>query len=211
MSSTALFSLPFYLWHLYVEHLWNYKAGSWVERTAATFRVMAFLVIAPFAILTMLDVASYVIARTLGVIETTKASTSGAAPLEAGAPAPVPAIHVASPAREPTSDGEDSSGGAATPATPSFLREADNVVAEGNLRLAGVEAFSPAPSAPPSPTLSRRDLGGVPRLRPLTALDTPEKGFAFAGAGGDSGSEENGEGVQVRRRPGRGTVGEENT
>lgn len=54
MSTTALFSAPLYLWHLYVKYLWNYKPGSWVERTASTFRVMAFLVIAPFVILTML-------------------------------------------------------------------------------------------------------------------------------------------------------------
>ena len=54
MSTTALFNAPLYLWNLYVDHLWNYTPGSWVERTASTFRVLAFITIAPFLILTML-------------------------------------------------------------------------------------------------------------------------------------------------------------
>lgn len=127
------------------------------------------------------------------MIDATKASTSGAAPHDTapGDGAGVPAIHVNAPAT-------------AASGTPSFLREHDNVVAEGNLRLAGIEAFSPAPSEPPSPTLSRRDLA-QPRLRPLTALsklDPSDEHLEqrFPAMGGDSGSEESGEGVQVRRR-----------
>lgn len=56
MSTTAssLASAPFFLWNLYLEHLWDYKPGSWVQRTASSFRVLAFIVIMPFAILTLL-------------------------------------------------------------------------------------------------------------------------------------------------------------
>ena len=103
-----------------------------------------------------------------------------------------------------SSDGE---GDGAAP-TPSFLRESDNVVAEGNLRLAGVEAFSPAPSEPGSPTLSRKDLT-LSRLRPLTALDAAadfEQRFPAMGA--ESGDED-GEGVSMRRRPRPASAGEE--
>ncbi|KAL5485292.1 hypothetical protein ACEPAI_7934 [Sanghuangporus weigelae] len=70
-----LLALPAWLWRLYVEYLWNWDAHPWIKNAAATFRLMAIFVIAPFALLTLLDVGAYVIARTLGVVETTKAST----------------------------------------------------------------------------------------------------------------------------------------
>ena len=85
---------------------------------------------------------------------------------------------------------------------PSSAVLADNVVEEGVLGLAGVGAFSPAPSEPPSPTLSRRDLAAGqqhPRLQPLTPfarLDADEEREAFAGS--ESGEED--EGVLLRRR-----------
>jgi len=71
----AMVSLPAHLWRLYVEYLWDPAPGSWVSRTAYTFRILAYLMIAPFCLLTLVDVTSYVIARTLGVVETTRAST----------------------------------------------------------------------------------------------------------------------------------------
>jgi len=40
--------------------------GSWIVRAAATFRILAFLLILPCIFLTALDVASYLIVRTLG-------------------------------------------------------------------------------------------------------------------------------------------------
>ncbi|KIP08394.1 hypothetical protein PHLGIDRAFT_117264 [Phlebiopsis gigantea 11061_1 CR5-6] len=181
-SGTVIFALPVYLWHLYVDHLWKYDAGSWVGRTASAFRVLALLLIMPLAVLAMLDIASYVIARTLGVIDATKASTSGVAAHDG-----VPAIHVSAPAAAET-EGE----------TESALFR-DNPVAEGNPRLAGVDAFSPAPSQPPSPTISRRDsiLHGQHQLglRPMTAAhqgDEGEVGFPKL--------EDGAEGIQMRRK-----------
>lgn len=50
----AMVSLPTRLWHLYVEYLWDPAPGSWVSRTAYTFRILAYFVIAPFVLLTLL-------------------------------------------------------------------------------------------------------------------------------------------------------------
>ncbi|EJD02877.1 uncharacterized protein FOMMEDRAFT_156239 [Fomitiporia mediterranea MF3/22] len=71
-----LLAIPAWLWHLYVEYLWNWDEHPWIISAAATFKLVAILVITPFAMLSMLDVGAYVIARTLGVVETTRASTS---------------------------------------------------------------------------------------------------------------------------------------
>ena len=83
------------------------------------------------------------IARTLGVIDETKASTSSE--LE----------HAELHKNQPTIvvDDPDVSLAAATPlpAEPS----AEDV--DGNLKLSGVDTFSPAPSQPGSPTLQRRE------------------------------------------------------
>ncbi|KAL4080267.1 hypothetical protein V8B97DRAFT_724401 [Scleroderma yunnanense] len=78
VSSYSWSTVPHLLWGAYIEHLWNPQPGSWVGRTAATFRVLAFLVVLPVVILTLLDVTSYVIARTLGIVDDVKASTSDA-------------------------------------------------------------------------------------------------------------------------------------
>ncbi|KAI0745832.1 hypothetical protein C8Q76DRAFT_705203 [Earliella scabrosa] len=139
----SLASLPHTLWHLYVDNLVHYQKGSWVDSIASTCRVLAFATIIPFILLTLLDVASYVIARTLGVIDETKASTSSE--LE----------HAELHKNQPTIvvDDPDVSLAAATPlpAEPS----AEDV--DGNLKLSGVDTFSPAPSQPGSPTLQRRE------------------------------------------------------
>ena len=46
-----------------------------------------------------------------------------------------------------------------------------SVVDEGNPQLAGIDAFSPAPSQPPSPTISRVNLNGARfTLQPFTDL-----------------------------------------
>lgn len=49
----AMVSLPAHLWRLYVEYLWDPAPGSWVSRTASTFRILAYFMIAPFCILTL--------------------------------------------------------------------------------------------------------------------------------------------------------------
>lgn len=71
-------AVPRLLWDTYTEYLWNHQPGSWVGRTASTFRVLALVVVLPVVILTLLDVTSYVIARTLGIVDDVKASTSDA-------------------------------------------------------------------------------------------------------------------------------------
>ncbi|CCM01139.1 uncharacterized protein FIBRA_03187 [Fibroporia radiculosa] len=146
-------SAPNLLWSLYVDYLWNYQRGSWVYSVASTFRVLAFTIIVPFVLLTLLDVASYVIARTLGVIDETKASTSETVAGEA-----------------PTAEKS-----AALRSTPAYLTVPPlayfrNPLEEGNPRLSGVGMFSPTPSQPPSPTMSRRELSqhmhNVPEKKP---------------------------------------------
>lgn len=143
----TLLSVPSFLWNLYVQNLWYYQRGSWIDSAAYTFRFLAFVVIAPFVLLTLLDVTSYVIARTLGVIDDTKASTSETGPPTDGPGTPSIVIQ------------SESTSGSSQPATtpPStFFR--NPLEEEGNLRLSGVGMFSPAPSQPPSPTMSRREL-----------------------------------------------------
>ncbi|KAH9839483.1 uncharacterized protein C8Q71DRAFT_514218 [Rhodofomes roseus] len=144
----SILSAPASLCDLYVEYLWNYQSGSWVDKAASMFRVLAFLSILPFVILTLLDVTSYVIARTLGVIDDTKASTSetGSVPIEADTPTIV--IHPESPPSTQTT---------LTTPPPTYFR--GPLEEEGNLELSGVGMFSPVPSQPPSPTISRRELG----------------------------------------------------
>ncbi|KAI0694325.1 hypothetical protein BC835DRAFT_1349836 [Cytidiella melzeri] len=170
MSSLSALSAPLYLWYLYVEYLWNYKQGTWVYRIASTAWILAFIVLTPFVFLTLLDVASYVIARTLGVIDATKAST-GEMPV---------------PARSAAQNDSDLDGGqpsirvGAEPLTSSSASNndhdslsdlRDNVVEDGNLKLSGAYAFSPVPSQPPSPILSRRDLNSAKfNVQPMTDL-----------------------------------------
>ena len=53
-NSSSILSTPFVLWDFYVEYLWRYQPGSWVEWTASCFRAFAIAAIAPFAVLTLL-------------------------------------------------------------------------------------------------------------------------------------------------------------
>ncbi|EIW63371.1 uncharacterized protein TRAVEDRAFT_69397 [Trametes versicolor FP-101664 SS1] len=204
MSSTVL-SVPQTLWHLYVDNLVFYKSGSWVDSAASTFRVLAFATIFPFILLTLFDVASYVIARTLGVIDATKASTSGeldnAEQLHANKPAIV--VHDDStPTPSTDAEGGDHAQSNLPHTTPPASYFRNPTEEEGNLRLAGVGTFSPAPSQPGSPTLQRREFlqhshyydGDAPH-RPAsasTSADSGEdenedegegEGYAIAGSG----------------------------
>ncbi|KAF8839484.1 hypothetical protein BDN67DRAFT_1070020 [Paxillus ammoniavirescens] len=98
LSQTSFASTPRLLWDAYVDYLWNYQPGSWVGRTASSFRILAVILVLPIVFLTLLvctfvsapppylhlacqfagdpDVTSYVIARTLGIVDVVKASTS---------------------------------------------------------------------------------------------------------------------------------------
>lgn len=92
-SPYTMYDMPFAVWQLYVEHLWNWHPDSWVGSIAYASRLLAFVLLFPFVVLTGLvcanvtvvisspktfqqDVASYVIARTLGVVDDVKASTT---------------------------------------------------------------------------------------------------------------------------------------
>ena len=157
------------------------------------------------------------IARTLGVIDDTKASTSeiqhelAVAASTANDPcAAPPAIHVQD---ESEADTADDTTPVSTPPPTYFNNPLEG---EGNLKLSGVDMFSPAPSQPPSPTLSRKDLAAhmLHQVQPMSRIvDEPERdesgditpgseissisvGSSFA-FGGDSSSED---GVQVRKR-----------
>ncbi|KZT72114.1 hypothetical protein DAEQUDRAFT_723282 [Daedalea quercina L-15889] len=172
---------PTTLWGLYVEYLWNYEPGSWVDRAASTFRFLAFLLIAPFAVLTLLDVTSYVIARTLGVIDDTKASTSETGSITTEADTPVIVIQPESPppAQIPLT----------TPPPTYFPGPMEE---DGNLELSGVGMFSPAPSQPPSPTISRRELSShmhnisEERLVEGENVINPERPTSRASSSGES-------------------------
>lgn len=155
------------------------------------------------------------IARTLGVVDATKASTGELGAHDA--PVDLPSIHIdtdvsTTPATEHQGEAEAEAEAAA------YVHDGDNVVAEGNPRLAGVDAFSPAPSQPSSPTLSRKDLAGHMHhqqglglnLAPLATLPRRARSDTASSSGEskftilerDSGSDENGDagGMQVRRR-----------
>lgn len=171
------------------------------------------------------DVISYVIARTLGVIDDTKAATSEDARdvkaidgKSSGAPAPIIRIH-----DDSSSSSEERERDVTTPSHPPPTYFENPVEGEGNLKLAGADVFSPAPSQPPSPTLSRRDLAshnhnlnshqqmipGTGRARgesisQLSSVSTASLS-SFVMLDKDSGPED--VGVQVRQRRGRGMEG----
>ncbi|KAI0733153.1 hypothetical protein C8Q72DRAFT_881617 [Fomitopsis betulina] len=175
----SVLTLPATLWNLYVDYLWNYKPNSWVSSAASTFRVLAVLCIVPFAILTLLDVTSYVIARTLGVIDDTKASTSAGGPSEVD----TPTIVVQPESPPPTQT---------TMTTPPPTYFHGPMEEDGNLELSGVGMFSPAPSQPPSPTLSRRELSShmhnisEERMDEVTSAPASERPASRASSSGDS-------------------------
>ena len=43
-----------YLWHSYINHLWNYDSNSWVATIAYAFRIWAILAILPTLVLALL-------------------------------------------------------------------------------------------------------------------------------------------------------------
>ncbi|KAI0082054.1 hypothetical protein K474DRAFT_1030223 [Panus rudis PR-1116 ss-1] len=197
------------LWDLYVRYLWNYEQDSWVASIAYTSRVMAFLVVTPFVILTLIDVISYVIARTLGVIDDTKAATSEE-PRDtvSGVTTSVSSTNNATNTNTSTttstpptiriSDESESERSTSTtsslppyPPRTYFSNPVDSE-GEGNLKLSGVDAFSPAPSQPPSPTLSRRDLSLSHMTHQVRAEDLSRK-LRHSGGEGSSPQSSSGE------------------
>ena len=68
-----------------------------------------------------------------------------------------------------TSGGELSDASSFSISTPAYFKE--TVVEESDMKLSGAGAFSPFPSQPPSPSLSRRDLAGLGGpLQPMTEI-----------------------------------------
>jgi hypothetical protein len=54
MTMVTLFGLPSLLWAQYIEYLWDYEPGSWVDASASTFRLAAVFIIMPLVLLVML-------------------------------------------------------------------------------------------------------------------------------------------------------------
>lgn len=130
------------------------------------------------------------IARTLGVIDATKASTSGeldnAEQLHANKPAIV--VHDDStPTPSTDAEGGDHAQSNLPHTTPPASYFRNPTEEEGNLRLAGVGTFSPAPSQPGSPTLQRREFLQHSHYYDGDAPHRP----ASASASADSGEDEN--------------------
>jgi hypothetical protein len=169
-SQGSLSTIPSLLWEYYLEYLWFYEPGTGVARIAYTFRVLAFLLIIPMTGITLLDIASYVIARTLGVVDDVKASTSDKNTIHAKSDSDAPIILLnddSFPASTP---------GSADPShthNPAFLirtEDPEKVITasfgghpqayfasdEMDLRLSGVDVFSPAVSRPTSPEVDRK-------------------------------------------------------
>ena len=53
-GASVLLAAPAYLWHLYVEYLWNYDRHAWILSASATFKLLAIIAIMPFIILALL-------------------------------------------------------------------------------------------------------------------------------------------------------------
>lgn len=53
-GASTLLTAPAYLWHLYVEYLWNYERHPWILSASATFKLLALITIMPFVILSLL-------------------------------------------------------------------------------------------------------------------------------------------------------------
>ncbi|KAF9010543.1 hypothetical protein BDQ17DRAFT_1387777 [Cyathus striatus] len=159
-------SLPHTLLHWYIRYLWYYDSNSWVARIAYSCRVLALFISLPVIILGLLDITSYAIARTLGVVDDVRASTSDKPPAPSQ---PTPAISVRHPPISPKSKSDSFSvqNMSRNDISSSALDESIESLnvsgplgfyatgSEGNLKLSGVGVFSPAASAPPSPTASR--------------------------------------------------------
>jgi len=176
VSQVSPWSIPGTLWAYYLEYLWFYETDSWVARIAYAARILAILVSLPLLILGLLDIASYGVARTLGVIDDVKASTSDKSTVHNTSKSEAqPVIYVQS-VTSPSSDSmfsdsdresftDHSTHDVLSPLSaslytgesqpPIFYASAGE---EHNLKLSGVDVFSPAASQPPSPTLTRQQL-----------------------------------------------------
>ncbi|TFK54140.1 hypothetical protein OE88DRAFT_1711090 [Heliocybe sulcata] len=170
-------SFPSSLWNCYLEYLVYYEPTSWVGKAASTFRILAFMALAPFILLTLLDVTSYVIARTLGVVDDTKASTSDSNNTESMLKDSTPTILVNDDSQQTLS--EDDSGTESSSnrehsthnTRTKLLRKRAGLElpqayfvtpTEESMKLSGVGVFSPAGSRPSSPTIDRRQKGPLP-------------------------------------------------
>ncbi|EIN11747.1 hypothetical protein PUNSTDRAFT_131902 [Punctularia strigosozonata HHB-11173 SS5] len=199
-NETSILTVPYIIWRWYLDTLVYYDPQSWVASVAHAFRILAFVLIAPFAILTMLDVTSYVIARTLGVIETTKASTSDKAEMHETS---VPTLLVSDesnnstaldtgtpPASRPGSTDHD--GHNATDPNTLFFNSGE--------KLSGVGVFSPAASRPASPTVERKRLVDTPWQNSLGASGSESGSVSESFTLIEKDEEDEGVSVGLRRR-----------
>jgi len=207
LSHTSFASTPRLLWDAYVDYLWNYQPGSWVGRTASSFRILAVILILPIVFLTLLDVTSYVIARTLGIVDVVKASTSdnvNETTQLISQPVPSTLTQGTSLARSsedldlaPSEHQQTQTQSAAchkghdaaahleeSPVSGDSIRPQAFFVGDEDLQLSGVGVFSPATSSPPSPILPRVNLHT----------------FGSGGVGVRAGEINEDEGIVLRRR-----------
>ncbi|KAK1233174.1 hypothetical protein PQX77_003710 [Marasmius sp. AFHP31] len=162
--TNASSSIPGLLWSYYIDNLWNYNSGSAVARIGKSLSLPLVLIL-PILILTLLDISSYVIARTLGVIDDVKASTSDKKTVHAVHDPPSIIINSPKPDQVITPlNTAQSDGSTRLSVTPEPARSPDALPLEyftseeNNFKLSGFDVFSPAPSQPPSPTISRQQL-----------------------------------------------------
>lgn len=158
------------------------------------------------------------------MIDDTKAATSEEARdvktdgASSGAPAPIIRVHDDSESSSSSGEERDLT----TPRHPPPTYFENPVEGEGNLKLAGADVFSPAPSQPPSPTLSRRDLASHSSHQPpekvsaigrargesisqLSSVSTASLSSSYIMLDKDSAAED--VGVQIRQRRGRDVEG----
>ncbi|KAG9104080.1 hypothetical protein FRC06_005563 [Ceratobasidium sp. 370] len=132
--------------------------NSWVAFIASTFRVMAYIILAPIIIFTLTDIAAYAVARTLGwSLDVDPQADSGAIQKPKEAPMmdpPEPKIEV-NPGQTAKDSGPAPPQIALPPSPPTFAADLRfTTPGEANYELSGL--FSPPISRAGSPGLSRR-------------------------------------------------------
>lgn len=142
------------------------------------------------------------IVRTLGVIEHTKASTSENDVGEGTDRRDIPVVSIQ----------DTSLSGLDTPFIPRLPSMQSSISDMGNLKLSSFDQFSPAPSQPPSPSSSRRDLDMYPshqRSAPensddserlLQSMPSSRRSESYVMLERDSELEKDGEELLLRRR-----------
>ncbi|KAF8585965.1 hypothetical protein K439DRAFT_1632225 [Ramaria rubella] len=150
-------------WMAYLRHP---PPSSWVVRVAASFRILAFVLIVPWVFLTALDVASYMIVRTLGADTTYRLDKPKAVPYQPSEspPSPHPTLRHdshKSPDVMVSSESEPDEPAGDIQSETCFSTSSD-----ANFALAGEGIFSPPASRSASPPIIR-----YPRIASLCNVE----------------------------------------